>query len=163
MNDCHSDVSPVNISDFDYFGGGQKWCFVKISQNFIKSPLKICPGPKKNMCVFQVSRHYLGFCPDPKHFIVNCEQILSNLLENWGKCIKKCNFYVKYFDKIKCYADRPYLVFSKLKPETHSSSLIRHIGQCDSTRYFSPSKFNCFYVSLYVETYEDLHDNNILN
>ena len=29
---------------------------------------------KKYMCVFQVSRSYLGFCPDPKHFIVKCEQ-----------------------------------------------------------------------------------------
>ena len=35
------------------------------------------------------------------------------------KCIEKCNFYIKYLDKIKCYADRPYLVFSELKPETH--------------------------------------------
>ena len=26
------------------------------------------------ICVFQVSRPYLGFCPNPKHFIVNCEQ-----------------------------------------------------------------------------------------
>ena len=34
--------------------------------------------------------------------------------------LKKCNFYIKYFDKIKCYADRPYLVFSELKPETHT-------------------------------------------
>ena len=32
-----------------------------------------------------------------------------------GKCIEKCNFYVKYFDKIICYAYRPYLVFSELK------------------------------------------------
>ena len=47
-------------------------------------------------------------------------KILSNLLKNGGKCIEKCNFYIKYFfDKIKCYADRPYLVFSELKPETH--------------------------------------------
>ena len=45
--------------------------------------------------------------------------MLSNLLENGGKYIEKCNFYIKYFDKIKCYADRPYLVFSELKPETH--------------------------------------------
>ena len=29
-------------------------------------------------------------------------------------------YIVKYFDKIKCYADRPYLVFSELKPETHT-------------------------------------------
>ena len=42
--------------------------------------------------------------------------MLSNLLE---KFIDKCNFYIKYFDKTKCSADRPYLVFSELKPETH--------------------------------------------
>ena len=36
-----------------------------------------------------------------------------------GKSYVKSNFYIKYFDKIKCYADRPYLVFSELKPETH--------------------------------------------
>ena len=29
---------------------------------------------QKNICMFQVSLPYLGFCPDPKHFIVNCEQ-----------------------------------------------------------------------------------------
>ena len=29
--------------------------------------------------------------------------------------LKKCNVYIKYFDKIKCYADRPYLAFSELK------------------------------------------------
>ena len=35
------------------------------------------------------------------------------------KYILKCNFYIKYFDKIQCYVNRPYLVFSELKPETH--------------------------------------------
>ena len=45
--------------------------------------------------------------------------MLSNLLENGEKYIEKCNFYIKYFDKIKCYANRPYIVFSELKPETH--------------------------------------------
>ena len=30
--------------------------------------------------------------------------MLSNLLENGEKYIKKCNFYIKYFDKIKYYA-----------------------------------------------------------
>ena len=45
--------------------------------------------------------------------------MLSNLRENGGKCIEKCDFYIKYFDKIKCYADRPYLFFSELKPESH--------------------------------------------
>ena len=37
--------------------------------------------------------------------------MLSNLGGNGGKCIEKCNFYIKYFDKIKCYANQPYLVF----------------------------------------------------
>ena len=69
------------------------------------------------MCVFQVSRPYLGFCPDPKHLIVNCEQTVVKFAGKWSKMNKKkkkkkkCNFYIKYFDKIKCYADRPYLVF----------------------------------------------------
>ena len=33
---------------------------------------KICLRPKKNICVFQVSQPYLGFWPDPKHFIFYC-------------------------------------------------------------------------------------------
>ena len=41
------------------------------------------------------------------------------MLSNEEKCIEKCNFYIKYFDKIKCYADQPYLVFSELNPERH--------------------------------------------
>ena len=61
---------------------------------------------------------YLGFCSDPKHFIVS--KILLNLLKNGRTCNVKWNFDIKYFDKIKCYADRPYLVFSELKPETHT-------------------------------------------
>ena len=28
--------------------------------------------------------------------------------------------WTKYFDKIKCYSDRPYLVYFSLKPETHT-------------------------------------------
>ena len=37
------------------------------------------------ICVFQVSRSYLGFCPDPKHFIVNCEQNVVKFAGKWGK------------------------------------------------------------------------------
>ena len=66
--------------------------------------------------MFQVSRPYLGFCHDPKHFIVNCE---PNVVNFAGKCIEKCSLSIKYFDKIKCYVDRPYLFFSELRPETH--------------------------------------------
>ena len=41
------------------------------------------------------------------------------MLENGGKCSEKRVFYIKYFDKIKYNADRPYLVFSELEPKTH--------------------------------------------
>ena len=72
---------------------------------------------KKNICVsgFPTLPRFL---PDPKHFIVNCEQNVVKFAGKWGKIYGQCNFYIKYFDKIKCYADRPYLVFSELKPET---------------------------------------------
>ena len=53
------------------------------------------------MCV---SRPYLGFCPNPKHFIVNSEQNFVKFAKKWEKCIEKWNFYIKYFDQIKCYA-----------------------------------------------------------
>ena len=51
-----------------------------------------------HVCVFQISRPYLGFCLTLN--ILMC--IVSKMLENGGKCIEKCSFYVKYFDKIKC-------------------------------------------------------------
>ena len=69
----------------------------------------------KKQCVFQVSQSYLGFCPNPKHFIVNFEENTVKMLKNQVKYSEKCNIYIKYFCKIKCYADRPYLVFSELK------------------------------------------------
>ena len=47
---------------------------------------------QKYICVFQVSRSYLGFCPDLKYFVVKCEHNLSNMLENGGKCSEKCSF-----------------------------------------------------------------------
>ena len=65
---------------------------------------------KKKICVFQVSRPYLCFCPT-LNILLWIVSKMSNLFENGGKCIEKCNFYMKYFDKIKCYADRPCLVF----------------------------------------------------
>ena len=40
---------------------------------------------KKYISVFQVSRPYLGFCPDPKHFIVNCEQNVVKFAGKWEK------------------------------------------------------------------------------
>ena len=63
--------------------------------------------------MFQVSRPYLGFCPDPKHFIVNCEQNIikyANMLENGAgevgrgggvNVLKNAIFHIKYFDKTK--------------------------------------------------------------
>ena len=91
------------------------WVGPEDEQDSFSSPIVILLRPNKsiNMCVFQVSRPYLGFYPDPEYFIVSK---MSNL---WEKCFIKCNFYIKYFDKIKCYADRPYLVFSELKPQAH--------------------------------------------
>ena len=44
---------------------------------------------QKNMCVFQVSRSYLGFCSDPNTLLWIVSKMLSNFLENGGKCIEK--------------------------------------------------------------------------
>ena len=41
------------------------------------------------ICVFQVSQPYLGFCPDPKHFIVNCVQNIVKYAETWGENLVK--------------------------------------------------------------------------
>ena len=46
----------------------------KLFQNFQKHLQNLALGQKKIICVFQVSRPNLGFYPDRKHFIVNCEQ-----------------------------------------------------------------------------------------
>ena len=50
--------------------------------------------PNKNICVFQVCRPFLGFCLDPKHFIVNYEQnMLKKIVEN----VVKMQFLYKLF------------------------------------------------------------------
>ena len=41
--------------------------------------LSLFMRPKQNMCVFQVSRPYVGFCPGPEYFIVNCEENIVKL------------------------------------------------------------------------------------
>ena len=70
--------------------------------------------------ILSQKKKYVCFrCPDLKHFIVNLSKMLSILLKNSEKFIEKCNFYIRYFDKIKCYSDQPYLVFSELNPETN--------------------------------------------
>ena len=84
------------------------------------------------VCVFQVSRPHLGLRPNPKHSTANRKQNAASPTPNiplqtesktlpapLEKCIERCNFYIKYFDKIKPHANRPYPVPSKLKPETH--------------------------------------------
>ena len=60
--------------------------------------------PKQNICVFQVSRPYLSFCPDPKHFIVNCEQNVVKFAEKWGKMNWKMQFLYQIFwqNKMLC-------------------------------------------------------------
>ena len=52
---------------------------------------------KKNIYVFQVSRRYLAFCPDPKHFIMNCEQNIVKFAEKWEKMYWKMQFLYKIF------------------------------------------------------------------
>ena len=89
-----------------------RYCTALSSEKANTSKLLTYIRPKKYICVFQVSRPYLA--------LAKCCQICWKMVK---KCIEKCNFYmymyIKYFDKIKCYADRPYLVFLELKPETH--------------------------------------------
>ena len=63
---------------------------------------------------------YLGFCPILNILLWILRTIQSEMLQNQGKYSEKCNNYIKYFCKIKCHADRPYLVFSELKPEAHT-------------------------------------------
>ena len=50
--------------------------------------------------MFQVSRPYLDFGPDPKHFIVYCEQNVFKFAEKW-KMYWKMQFLHKIFRQIK--------------------------------------------------------------
>ena len=58
---------------------------------------RICDKTPKNICVFQVSRPYLGFCHDPKHFIVNSELNVVKFAGKWGKMYWKMQFLYKIF------------------------------------------------------------------
>ena len=62
--------------------------------------------------MFQVFRPYLGFSPDPKHFIVNSEQNVVKFAGKWGKMYWKMQFLYKIF--------RQNQIFSEMKPETHT-------------------------------------------
>ena len=59
---------------------------------------------KRNICVFQVSRPYLGFCSDPKHLIVNCKQNVVKFAGKWWKMNWKMQFLYKIFwqNKMLC-------------------------------------------------------------
>ena len=47
---------------------------------------------------------YQGFCPDPKHFIMNCEQNVVKFAGKWGKIYWKMQFLKKIFwqNKMSC-------------------------------------------------------------
>ena len=67
--------------------GLRLWYSLDFSINFFdQKHLSACScllylRPPKNSCVFQVSQSYLGFRPNPKHFIVNCEQNIVKFAE----------------------------------------------------------------------------------
>ena len=43
----------------------------------------------RSICVFQVSRPYLGFYPDTKHFIMSCKQNIVEYAKNRGGNVVK--------------------------------------------------------------------------
>ena len=51
----------------------------------------------KKMCVFQISQPYLGFCSDPKHFIVKYEQNIVRYAEKKVENVVKNEFLYKIF------------------------------------------------------------------
>ena len=111
--------------------------------------------PKIYEC-FRFPDHTKVYAPTLNILLWIMSQMLSNLLKNGGRCTEKCNFYMKYFDKMKCYADRPYRFFSELKPETHISlflALYTHINHIIKKINFSNSKkFARDYISTNTNT-----------
>ena len=83
----------------------------------LKTRRSIWLRQEKKICVFQVSRPYLGFCLDPKHFTVNCEQNVVNSAEKWGKMYWKMLFLYEIFqqNKMLCQPTIP----SFFRAETH--------------------------------------------
>ena len=77
--------------------------------------------PKKYVCVFQVSRPYLGFCTDSEHFIVNCEQNVVKFAGNWGKMYWKMLFLYKIFRQNKMLC-RP-TILSFFRAETWNTHI----------------------------------------
>ena len=71
------------LSCLEISNNGLAWLFGVISWNMCYNEMFVVLvhgfafvwlRPNKNICVFQVSRPYLGFCSDPKHFMVKIEQ-----------------------------------------------------------------------------------------
>ena len=72
-----------------------------LPKGWLLSQVKV--RPKKNICVFQVSQPYPGFCPDPKHFIVNCEPNVVRFARKWGKIYWK----ILWQNKMLCRPTTP--------------------------------------------------------
>ena len=114
--------------------------FLPVNEKITSSDIR----PQKNICVFQVSRTYLGFCPDPKHFIVNCEQNVVKSAEKWGKMYWKMQFLYKIFwqNKMLCLPTIPSF-FSAETWNTHIFFLALH-----------PNKSDVFSFSLFLNFYQ---------
>ena len=56
-------------------------------------------------------------------------------------------YWIKYFDKIKCYSDQPYLVFFSLKPEIHTYFFLALAGSFELHVFsflLTPTTYNNF-------------------
>ena len=71
-------------------------CYSYMSKDWVSHEAKI-----KYMCVFQGSQPHIGFCPNPKHFIVNCEQNVVKFAEKWGEKYWKIKFLYEIFQQNK--------------------------------------------------------------
>ena len=76
----------MNILSIDRFRNSVQLCtrLVIAEIENLRTRHESLVKPKKQMCV-QVFRPYLSFYPDPKHFIVNCEQNIVKDAEKLGE------------------------------------------------------------------------------
>ena len=61
------------------------------SIEYFSNPVMTINSKAKPIWVFQVSWSYLGFCPDPKHFILSFEDNSHICCKMGGTLVKKCN------------------------------------------------------------------------
>ena len=68
---------------------------------------------KENICVFQASRSYISFCPNPKYFILNCEQNIVKCAGKWEKMYCKMLFLYRILrqNKMLCRPTIPSFFF----------------------------------------------------